>query len=87
MPVVPPPPLLPTAFFLLAMDPNSPAKRPSRGGRGSGGGRGEGTRMRSRTVATGRGQDSYGTLATLVSRATKPTKETGYKHLDEVSIL
>lgn len=37
--------------------------------------------------AAGRGNkdgDSYSTLGKLVSKATKPTRETGYKHLDDV---
>lgn len=40
------------------------------GGGGAGGGAGAG--------------DSYDTLGKLVSKATKPTRETGYKRLDEV---
>lgn len=30
--------------------------------------------------------DSYSTLGMLVSKATKPTKESGYKYVDEVNI-
>lgn len=66
-----------------------------KGGRGGGGGgRGRGSKKRAndggaKTSSSGGddtgGGDSYSTLGKLVSKATKPTRETGYKHLDEVS--
>lgn len=60
----------------------------SRGGRRGGGGKGGGTtngRAKPRTKGIKKEKpDSYSTLGKLVSKATKPTKETGYKHLDEV---
>eukprot|EP00903_Cladosiphon_okamuranus_P006995 g6806.t1 len=49
--------------------------RGRRGGEAAGGGSGGES-----------GGDSYSTLGKLVSKATKPTRETGYKHLDEDTV-
>lgn len=32
-------------------------------------------------------KDSYATLGKLVSKATKPTRETGYRHVDDVRYI
>lgn len=60
----------------------------SGGGRKGKGGRGGGTngRAKPKTKGTKEEPDSYSTLGKLVSKATKPTKEAGYKHLDEVCV-
>lgn len=62
-----------------------PSRQPSPITTTAGGGRG----ARSGAAAGGggggeSGGDSYSALGKLVSKATKPTRETGYKHLDEV---
>ena len=58
-------------------------------GKGKGKARGKGAARSSSRGAGGRGGgggegDSYGTLGKLVSKATTPSRETGYKYLDEV---
>lgn len=60
-----------------------------RGSSSSAGSAGGAERSRSggvRGKGKGKGprEDSYSTLGSLVSKATKPTRDTGYQHLDEV---
>ena len=58
-------------------------------GKGKRKGKGKGVARSSRSSRGGGGEgdgegDSYGTLGKLVSKATTPSRETGYKYLDEV---